>query len=281
MTRDRNKLVDGSLNIYDIYDDRVVLTSNLSNATGQSVYSFQSFNKIYETKYAFYLSLSKYQALIIDKSAMTEEGIVRFRDIIGRNVLKGKYKLKLKSSILPLIISAVVIISFLAFNTVYGFMYFTNNVSDEYKVKTFVIPSTEFCISVPSSWTELDLNDAASFQMGNPRKEQYMIIISEPVADFGYDFELEDYADALGEYMSGNIDSAMKSQAAETVIGTNIKAIQFEIEGSIQGIDAKYLVTCAQIGDSYYQFTAWSLQSEYENVVPVFNDILGSIGENI
>jgi hypothetical protein len=49
-------------------------------------------------------------------------------------------------------------------------------------------------IGLPNNWKHMpELTDIGSIEYGNPRREQYVLVISEPKADFSDSIDLKAY----------------------------------------------------------------------------------------
>jgi len=149
--------------------------------------------------------------------------------------------------------------------------------NDIESVQTIKSDLSNISMSFPESWKEATLNDVATIQMSLEAKEQYMIVIEETSEDFEDEFTVDDYATIIMENMKTTVEGADVSMINESIIGNNISARQFELSGSVNKIKAKFLITCIEHEDVFYQFTAWSTQSKYEEAKPVFENILKSI----
>lgn len=137
--------------------------------------------------------------------------------------------------------------------------------------------NSSLSLDFPKSWRETDLNDIATIKMAAIAKEQYMIVIEETSVNFAENFTLDDYTSIiLGNTKQMLIDFEEPS-VNEVMIGDNLAAKQFELTGTLENkIKVKYLVTCVENDGVFYQITAWSLQSTYDEAKPVFDDILKS-----
>ena len=143
--------------------------------------------------------------------------------------------------------------------------------------QTVATRSGDLTMEFPGSWTNLVLNEVAAVQMGFALKEQYMIVIEESAEDFDEDFTIDEYAQIIAGNMLVSVESAETTPIADVTIGSEIAAKQFEITGSVNKIKVKYVITCAIYNNTYYQFTAWSLQSKYGEAKSVFDTILQSV----
>ena len=143
-------------------------------------------------------------------------------------------------------------------------------------VQTVTSYESTLSIDFPKSWKEEALNDVATIQMARTSKEQYLIVIEESSEDFDDDFTASDYIEIIMATMSGAV-GASETPVIKDVVAGGIAAKQFELSGSVEKIKVKYLVTCLENDGVFHQFTAWSLQSKYDEAKPVFDSILEGI----
>jgi hypothetical protein len=144
-------------------------------------------------------------------------------------------------------------------------------------VKSIDAGSNGFTVEVPESWTEMDLNEDADIEMGNLRQEQYLLIIEEPGEDFTSDFTLDDYISIFYEILPTSFESPEATEIKNTMVGRNIPAKQFEITGSLEGVEIKYMLVAFEMGDVFYQINMWSTQVKYEANLPVFTRVIDSV----
>lgn len=140
------------------------------------------------------------------------------------------------------------------------------------------ITSTESGIvfSFPASWKGLELNDSASVEMGNEGKEQYFAVIEDDVVNFTEDMTIQEYGDIIFENIQGAVTEAEPGAWTDVTVGDGIPARQIVLKGVAERIKVAYLITVFKGDKAFYQALAWSLQSKYDDAVPVFNEILAS-----
>ncbi|MCL2884124.1 MAG: hypothetical protein FWF49_01385, partial [Oscillospiraceae bacterium] len=145
--------------------------------------------------------------------------------------------------------------------------------------KTQVIKSTDSNLSLtfPASWSKQDMNDQATIQMALPSKEQYLMVIEESASDFASDFTLADYTSSVLTSMSAKLTGPNAPAINDAAVGGGSPAKQFELTGTLQQINLKYLVTCVELDGIFYQLIAWSTASKYDAARPAFDTILASL----
>jgi len=143
--------------------------------------------------------------------------------------------------------------------------------------KVFKTSDDELSLSVPGDWDVLPLNDAADIQVGNAAKEQYLILISEEKIDmYGWNLKKHSYV-TFGNLTSGLDDPNIKGPF-EIDINDN-PAIQYEIEGSTQGIRIVYLHTTVETDSAFNQLLAWTVRSKYSENKKTLKDAVNTFSE--
>lgn len=135
-------------------------------------------------------------------------------------------------------------------------------------------------LKFPTTWKHTDLNDDASIGLALPSKEYYYVVIEEKNTDFPAGFTLGEYIGIVSTSMSGAVENAKLSSTQDVEIAQGIKAKQFDLAGSMQAglqtIDVKYLVTCFEAEGSFYQLIAWTLEKDFADAKPTFDEITNS-----
>jgi len=91
-----SKSIIGSKLSYIFSDDKVIITVNNSRPSA-SIYNhiyagYAYFEKIYETKSAFYMYIEEQkQAYILEKSGIDEGNLIQLQELLKGKVSKGKY----------------------------------------------------------------------------------------------------------------------------------------------------------------------------------------------
>jgi hypothetical protein len=134
-------------------------------------------------------------------------------------------------------------------------------------------------LSVPGTWSaQKDLNDNASIQAGNLLAEQYAIVISESKEDFSSKMTLNDYADVIRKSAKTTLTDAVLTETKPVTIN-GYPAVQFEVDGTVSNIKAKWLYTLVDAPKNFHQILAWSTASKYEKNKPVFLEVVNSFKE--
>jgi hypothetical protein len=128
--------------------------------------------------------------------------------------------------------------------------------------KTKVVESSDgsLKLSVPSDWTEQELNDAAEIQVGSEEQSSYLIVLIEKKADlFGWNLERHSFV-TLGKLLA-DVDLPKISGPKAMKIG-DIPAIQYEVRGAASGTNIVYLHTTIETPDLFAQILAWTVPSK-------------------
>jgi hypothetical protein len=144
-----------------------------------------------------------------------------------------------------------------------------------------VMSSTDgtYQLTVPGNWTkQTDLNPVATLQAANTREEAYVIVIKESKTEFPKSATVDTVADLAREKVRSTIISPIVSPALPAVVG-GYQARQFEVSGTVSGIQAKYLYGVVETGGSFYQIMTWTLAPKYESNKQKMQDVINSFKE--
>lgn len=134
-------------------------------------------------------------------------------------------------------------------------------------------------LTVPGTWsTQKDLNDNATIQTGNLLAEQYAIVISESKEDFTDKMTLNEYVDIIRKSAKETLNDAVLTENRSLTIN-GYPAVQFEVDGSVSNIKAKWLYTLVDAPKNFHQILAWSSASKFEKNKSVFLEVINSFKE--
>jgi type II secretory pathway pseudopilin PulG len=136
-------------------------------------------------------------------------------------------------------------------------------------------------IRVPKNWNRLpELNEAASLKYGNPRLEQYLIVFSEPRADFGSDMDLYTYNDTIMEkyFLAGIRNINIKLLGEINLNG--MQGVKYEIRGEIDNIKIVYLYTAFASRNHFHQVLFWTLPTKWSDSQGIYESALSTFTEN-
>ncbi len=86
----------GCVNTYRFSDEEMQVTSSMPAFSGESSVKYAYLESIYETDHAFYLFLSKQQALILSKSGISRETSLQLRELFKQKLPGNKFISKVK-----------------------------------------------------------------------------------------------------------------------------------------------------------------------------------------
>ncbi|MEM8530066.1 MAG: hypothetical protein AAGF95_04440 [Chloroflexota bacterium] len=153
-------------------------------------------------------------------------------------------------------------------------------VEENDETKTIVSTDGQSQISVPDFWTEeTDLNDEAELQAASPLFEQYIIVLTESKTDFeGFDINLQSYAEIVRDNFLDSLgEVSVTDEQSLTINGRD--AIQYELRGTVDGLDVVYWMTCVEGNDNYYQILSWTLLEYVDISAPALQEVVESFQE--
>ena len=133
----------------------------------------------------------------------------------------------------------------------------------------------KYSLTIPAFLTKAKgLNEEASLQYQNGRKEFYVIVIDDDkevlvkaLEENGlsdtYSNDIKGYSELLLKGFENNINVSKKSEIKDTVIN-NMKARLINMNGKVDKIDAYYSVAYVEGKNRYYQVMVWTL-GKFEN----------------
>jgi hypothetical protein len=134
-------------------------------------------------------------------------------------------------------------------------------------------------VVVPEGWaTQTDLNDAANLQIADVANENYLIVISEPKADFD-NISIEKHSEITRGFILNSIEGDQVSAPVNLTINGH-PALQYEITGTIDNINVVYYHTTVETGSNFHQILAWTLPSKLDANKPVLESVINSFQEN-
>ena len=144
--------------------------------------------------------------------------------------------------------------------------------------KVFKTADNQLQIKAPGDWDVLPLNDAADIQVGNEEKEQYFMLLSEKKIDM-YGWNLKKHSYVTFGNLTGSLDEPKIKGPIELEINSR-PAIQYEIEGSTQGLRLVYLHTTVETDSAFNQLLAWTLRSKYSENKDILLEVISTFGES-
>ena len=136
-------------------------------------------------------------------------------------------------------------------------------------------------IEVPSNWANhASLNEDAVVQVGNERNDEFLIVISEPKADFEPSFTVERYADLALDAMKtkGTIRDIKIGKRTKLKVGPR-DAVRNEVEGIFNVLSVSYAITFIDGEKSFHQIMVWAPRSRFESRKSEYEDTVGTFRE--
>jgi hypothetical protein len=121
-------------------------------------------------------------------------------------------------------------------------------------------------ITIPPTWTTLELNDVAEIEVGNEAEESYLIVLNE-VKDDLHGWNLEKHSRVtLGRLISGLDFPTITGPKSLTLGGR--PAVQYEVRGANDGRNILYFHTTIDGEALFCQILAWTIPSRAEAARP-------------
>lgn len=148
----------------------------------------------------------------------------------------------------------------------------------------------KYSLTIPAFLTRSKgLNENASLQYQNGRKEFYVIVIDETKSEVARILEENDltekfpptikgYSDLLLQGFESNISIFKKSDFKDTLIN-NLPARIININGKADAVSAYYSIAYVEGKDRYYQVMVWTLQKFEDEYKDKMTQVLYTLKE--
>jgi len=130
----------------------------------------------------------------------------------------------------------------------------------------------DLSLEIPQSWSELPLNTDAMIQIGNERREEYLIVIAEE----SQGWPLDEFAQAATNMWTQRETVFVVGQASALSINGH-KALQQQLQGHVDGVELSWLLTTLIIGRLHFQIVAWSLTENFPHNQPILQEATRSL----
>ncbi len=141
--------------------------------------------------------------------------------------------------------------------------------------KTIQFLDDQYQATVPGHWSKLNLHEDADFQMGNLRKEAYLIVFTESKQDFDDSYSINDYSELTLSMIKDSLKNPVLGKKS-TLTTNDYSFSKSIISGVIDGVKIKYLHTTTEDKDNFHQIILWSLPSKYEGNRQDFDNVIKS-----
>lgn len=105
-----------------------------------------------------------------------------------------------------------------------------------------------------------------------------MMVLRDNKSALSNDATIDNYCTIITNNMANELQNAVITEPSQININ-NYSALQLEIQGEIQKVKLKYLVTIVATNDSYYQLVAYSTQDSYNKNKSDFEKIMNTFKE--
>jgi len=134
-------------------------------------------------------------------------------------------------------------------------------------------------IRVPTSWKKHpELTDVAGIEYANLQREQYLVVISEPKADFTSNMDVFDYNDLLEQNFRDSIENLQVKYLGEVKIN-GMNGLKYELRGETDSIKIAYLQIALEGEDHFHQLLFWTLPTHWRTNLELFEEALVSFAE--
>lgn len=241
-TAKMSKNLLGCTNTYVFFNEELEIHSDLPVCRGESRVSYQHLDSVYETNDAFYLFISKLQALIVNKSDITEGTVGELQELLRKNIPLKKYHTKTKKTkLVP--VMAVVMIAAVVISAVYAYL----NPYTQRHEKTF--SQSGFTITLTDDFREREDDFfTAVYDSG----DMAVFVLKEEFSLFGNDRpSLPEYAGMIIEYAQLDIPVQEANGLTYFTYRANAKGKDFRFFSVVyMGSDAYWEVQfCCEAGD--------------------------------
>jgi hypothetical protein len=135
-----------------------------------------------------------------------------------------------------------------------------------------------FEITVPGAWKEeKSLNDSADLQASHRPSEMYVVVLSEPKVDLD-NMTLEGHSKLTRQALIDGVKNPQVSPPFAIKVG-DMAAMQYEIRGSMDGVNIVYLHTTAESPNFFHQILAWTVPSRFEKNKDTLQKVVGMFRE--
>jgi hypothetical protein len=135
-----------------------------------------------------------------------------------------------------------------------------------------------FEITVPGAWKEeKSLNDSADLQASYRPSEMYFVVLSEPKTDLD-EMTLEGHSKLTRQALIDGVKKPQVSPPFAMKIG-DMAALQYEIRGSMDGVNIVYLHTTAESPNYFHQILTWTVPSRFEKNKPTLQKVAENFRE--
>ena len=117
-------------------------------------------------------------------------------------------------------------------------------------------------LGVPGNWVQIpQLNAKATLHLGHKEEERYVIVLTDPKADFS-GMTLAKHHQTTRESMLKKMTNSSATEPVSLTIN-GLPALQDELRGTQGQADVVFLHTTVEGDQNFYQILTWTLQSRW------------------
>lgn len=193
---------------------------------------------------------------------------------------------KPKSNRKPLIIVTIFVIILVILATpkiatwLKEFINVVNSEEQDKKPIVFESYDKKFSVFAPEGWTLQDqkLNLDADLIIFSEDEERGFLVVRENKKDFKDGYNIEDYWIKISE-IKANENIKINRRIINGNKVSNYPAVQGDFEMTEDDLNFKYLITCVETSEYFYQLVGWTNRSKFETYQEEFIDISNSFKE--
>lgn len=146
---------------------------------------------------------------------------------------------------------------------------------DVSKGRVLVAPDKSCSIEVPGSWdTFVDLNRGALIQSGNLKENQFLVVLSQKLADLSLVPSIGAYCSAQLKQCADKLYSGVILTPATPLEEGGYTGYFGEITAEVDTVPVTYLVACLQSGECVYTVFLWCETQQYRRRKQDFDRIV-------
>jgi hypothetical protein len=154
----------------------------------------------------------------------------------------------------------------------------SDSVTDGSPTKVITATDRKSQVTVPSNWEDAPTqfkNAEASIQVGDLTRGEYVAVFTDAKDDFE-DFNA--FEAALKDHLlAGATDSKIEDRRQLTV--GSLHAVQYVVEGKVEGIRFVYWFTLVEGNRGYHQVVGWTVPSRRSEVEHTIQDVIQTFHE--
>ena len=132
---------------------------------------------------------------------------------------------------------------------------------------------------VPTSWNKHpEFTEVAGIEYANLQREQYLVVISEPKADFTSNTDVFGYNDLLQQNLRESLENLQVKYLGEVKIN-GMNGLKYELRGEIDNVKIVYLQVALEGEDHFHQLLFWTLPTRWRSNLGLFEEALVSFTE--